>query len=105
MIIYLLHGHAIELAKNVFFFKGRFLWAINVRIKVAYWRENLEPLNVDWVNSCYCLAGKFVISQPGKLVLCNLDMTYTLIMIKISECWVCQFAFKRKLMWYANAYL
>lgn len=82
----------------MFFFKGRFQWTINVWIKVAYGRKNLELLNVDWVNSCYCLAAEFVVSQPGKLVLCKLNMTNTLIIIKISESLsLSMFTFKLKL--------
>lgn len=47
---YLLNRHAIQMAYNVLFFKSRLLWTVDFRIKITFWRKNLQALNVDRVN-------------------------------------------------------
>ena len=68
---YLLYGHAIEIAHDVFFFDCRLLVTIDFRIKIAHRWERLKPLNTNWIYPCNCLTSKFIISQPCKPVLCK----------------------------------
>lgn len=43
-----------------------------------------EPLDVNWVYSCYSLPSELVITEPCKLVLCRIDVCMS---IKAAVLW------------------
>ena len=45
--VYLLYGHAIEMANDVLFTNGRFRGAIDCRIEFAHWWENLKEMKPE----------------------------------------------------------